>query len=264
MKRVCLALTLSLLFVGIIPVQSLSAEMGFSIIPARISTSILGNNDLRLQDAGLSNQSTLKVISLSAETNLGLCIRYVGLFPLTETGNGQLNKKIVFGNITYGPKDSNDTKRRDISVDYKFSDHRLQLDFLPVRSAWNGKIFLISSLDIKSLRVGMKGIPSSTGAGSSSESDKVIETTLSSNRALLGVGIGGQQRWRNVTFQYKVIYDFLNQSRGWLADADVRYELDKWGFAGVGYFYENVNMPLDTSRFNMASGGVKVQLGITF
>jgi hypothetical protein len=124
--------------------------------------------------------------------------------------------------------------------------------------------YFIGSFNYVSTSVSLTGIPNTTGATDDSTTPPPVETTIGVNKSLLGVGLGGYWQQRNVLFKYKAIYDFLNEGRGWIAEADLSYAVNQQGFVGVGGYYQDLNVPFDNMRLKNRFGGGLIRVGIVF
>lgn len=244
--------------------QPMFFEGEVSAIVAKNSMTLSGDTDINLQEIGLSKNSVLKSFSFVASLNPDLRIRYTCVLPYQDSARGQLMQQVTLNGITYGPKDSNDTQNRDIFTQYKFTDHRVEIDFLPFIKQSNAQIYFVGSVEFALTNFSLKGKPNQSGGTGGTTSNDPIETSVSANKTLLGVGLGGYQRQRNVLFKYKIVYDFLNGGRGWLAEADLRYIIDQRGFAGVAYYHEDLNMPLDIFRIKNRFDGIAFKVGLLF
>jgi hypothetical protein len=246
--------------------QSMFFEGDFSVIISRNSIVISGDNDLSLQEIGLSDNAILKAFSIGGALNPDLRVRYTCILPFQDSGNGQLTKQITLNGIVYGPKDANSTQNRDIFTQYRFCDNRIEIDFLPFIKQQNTQVYFVGSVEFALAGLSLKGKPSTSGnvGGTSTQSNDPIETSVSANKTLVGIGVGGFQRQNNILVRYKVVYDFLNQGRGWLAEANMRYEVQKHGFVEAGYFYEDLNMPLDVMRLKNRFQGALFRVGLLF
>jgi hypothetical protein len=264
MKRFFFLVVILLCAATAVAQQPMFFETDASAILSRNATVISGDTDLNLQEAGLSSSSTLKTISIVSSLSPDLRVRYTCVLPFLDSGNGQLLQQIILNGITYGPKDSNETQHRDIFTQYRFTDHRFDIDFMPLLKYPSGQIYFVGSLQFAMIGITLRGVPNTSGSGTTSSSSDVVETSISANKTFAGIGLGGYQRQGNLLFKSKVVYDFSNGGRGWIAQADLRYEVDRRGFIGVGYYFQDLNVPLDTMRLKNQFNGVFFQVGGMF
>jgi hypothetical protein len=239
--------------------QMFPLEAEVSAIYGRSSIALSGDSDLSLQDIGISGQTTLKSVSLTAALSPDVRVRYFGILPHNDSGGGQLLQQVVFNGVTYGPKDTNSKSNRDIFTQCTFYQNRVEVDFGLFHPDPVAQFYVVGSAGFATAKITLKGVP-----GGQTSGNDPVETSVSASKPIMGVGVGGFRRQNSVLIKGKIIYDFLPQSRGWLADADLRWEINNQGFVGIGYFYEALSTPFAESRLLLGAQGAKFTVGLLF
>lgn len=238
------------------PEPPLFFEVDAKVVFANYNVILSGDTDINLQDVGLPNRTTPKLVGVTASIRPNMRFRYYFTCPIKEEGKGLIGSLLVLNGVKYGTTSGQDKK--DLWVQHSFLSHRFELDYAPIVAS-NGQTYVIGSVEYIQTGLMVKGkVDGGTGG-----SDQT-ETSATSNRFLLGAGMGGYYRDRGLLFKYRAIYNFLDKDRGWLLDADVRYDIARRGFLGVGYLYQDYSVSLDATRLKSRIYGPYFEAGLLF
>ena len=206
-------------------------------------------SETNLQDVfALQKDVFLKEINVTTRMGREWRIKYSLILPQQYSGPGNLIAPLLFGGISFGPKDTQSgqsAEKKPVFLDMEFYSQRVELEMLAqMPTICQPKIF--GEWQVAKLK--LKGKP---------ESGEEITVSDNFNRFLFGLGVTGYERQRNLMVKYEVAHTFSD--RGWFVDLGGRYD-GRMGFVDAGWRYRKSLVKELRTEWN----GPYVGLGINF